>query len=151
MVATQKPKEVIPVQQPFQNKIDEIAYTQSIERSQKQGVYNITFTLSNLGNKDLNQLPNILLDFYPETQKGAVDLPQSLIPTAIFPPSEYAVDDKNTGFTSKQASIEIEFPKGTRAIATCLTYLGAADMKSTRCQEKIINQLLPQKTTTDSK
>lgn len=138
-----KPREVDIAPQSFVNKIEDIAYTSSIEKSQKQGIYKVNFVITNLGKEGQNQLPLILMDFYPEINKDATSLPQSLIPTAVFHPLEYAEDDGKNGFTSKGGIVEIEFPKGTINIATCLTYLGVADMKSDRCQQKIIEQLLP--------
>lgn len=148
----QKPPEVDNTAQSFVNRIEDIAYTSSIEASPKLGIYKIKFVLTNLGKESQNQLPLILMDFYPEINRGVESLPQSLIPTAIFTPLEYAQDDDKGGFVSKEGVIEIEFPKGTRNIATCLTYLGVSDMKSDRCQEKIHSQLLPKiNTSTGSK
>jgi hypothetical protein len=139
----QNPPQVDSDVQSFVNQIEDIAYTSSIETSHKLGVYKIHFVISNLGKENRNQPPLILMDFYPEINKDAASLPQILIPTAVFHPLEYAQDDEKKGFTSKEGVVEIEFPKGTRNIATCLSYIGVADMKSDRCQEKILNQLSP--------
>ncbi len=122
-----------------ENQIDDIAYQQNFVPTEESGVYKIELKMSNIGDREKNHLPMILVEFLKLTP-GADGLMTAspVIPTAVFKPEDYAPEQaQSKEFVTATAQLEIQLPVGTDAAVTCLTYIGAADMKSERCIQNV--------------
>ena len=130
---SQEPPQVV------ENQIEDIAYQQYFVATEESGVYKIEIKMSNMGDRERNHLPMILVEFMKLTPgaNGAMTA-TPVIPTAVFKPEDYAPDQlQSMEFVTATAQLEIQLPVGTDAAVTCLTYIGASDMKSERCIQNV--------------